>query len=50
MRGVLLFLAVLLFSVSTWAQEVIVQGRVVDAKTGEKLPYVSIMREKEGVR
>ena len=42
MRGVLLFLAVLLFSVSAWAQEVIVQGRVVDAKTGEKLPYVSI--------
>ena len=42
MRGVLLFFSVLLLSVSTWAQEVELQGRVVDAETGEALPYVSI--------
>jgi hypothetical protein len=29
-------------SVSAWAQEVELQGRVVDAETGEALPYVSI--------
>ena len=42
MRGVLLFFSVLMVSVSAWAQEVELQGRVVDAKTGETLPYVSI--------
>ena len=42
MRSVLLFFSVLLFPVSAWAQEEIVQGRVVDAETGEALPYVSI--------
>ena len=42
MRTVLFFFTILLFSVSAWAQEVEVQGRVVDAKTGEALPYVSI--------
>ena len=42
MRTVLFFFTILLFSVSVWAQEVVVQGRVVDAKTGEALPYVSI--------
>ena len=42
MRTVLFFFTILLFSVSAWAQEVVVQGRVVDAKTGEALPYVSI--------
>ena len=42
MRTVLFFFTILLFSVSAWAQEVIVQGRVVDAETGEALPYVSI--------
>ena len=42
MRGVLLFFSVLMVSVSAWAQEVELQGRVVDAETGEALPYVSI--------
>ena len=42
MRTVLFFFTILLFSVSAWAQEMVVQGRVVDAKTGETLPYVSI--------
>jgi hypothetical protein len=42
MYRVLPFFFVLLLSVSIWAQEVVVQGRVVDAKTGEALPYVSI--------
>lgn len=42
MRKILLFLLFILLSESTWAQEVLVQGRVVDAKTGERLPYVSI--------
>ena len=42
MRTVLFFFTILLFSVSAWAQDVVVQGRVVDAKTGEALPYVSI--------
>ena len=42
MNRLLLFLSVILFSVSAWAQEVELQGRVVDAKTGETLPYVSI--------
>ena len=42
MNRLLLFLSVILFSVSVWAQEVELQGRVVDAKTGETLPYVSI--------
>ena len=42
MRTVLFFFTILLFSVSAWAQEVVVQGRVVDAKTGEALPYISI--------
>lgn len=41
MRNILLFLFILL-SVSTWAQEMVIQGRVVDAETGEALPYVSI--------
>ena len=42
MRTVLFFFTILLFSVSAWAQEVVVQGRVVDAETGEALPYVAI--------
>ena len=41
MRNILLFFSVLLFSVSAWAQELTLQGRVVDDKTGEALPYVS---------
>ncbi|MBR6170206.1 MAG: carboxypeptidase-like regulatory domain-containing protein [Bacteroidaceae bacterium] len=42
MRRIQLFLSFVLLSVSIWAQELMVQGRVVDAKTGEALPYVSI--------
>ena len=42
MRRIQLFLSYILLSASIWAQEVVVQGRVVDAKTGERLPYVSI--------
>ena len=42
MRTVLFFFTILQFSVSAWAQEVVVQGRVVDAETGEALPYVAI--------
>ena len=42
MRNWLSFLLIILFPVSTWAQEMMVQGRVVDAETGEALPYVSI--------
>ena len=32
----------LLLSVSIWAQELTIQGRVIDAETGESLPYASI--------
>ena len=45
MRNWLSFLLIILFPVSTWAQEMMVQGRVVDAETGEALPYVSIYVE-----
>lgn len=42
MRNLLLILSVLLFSVSAWAQELILQGHVVDAETGEVLPYATV--------
>ena len=42
MHKIILLLSVIMASVSTWAQEVTVHGRVVDADTGEALPYVSI--------
>ena len=42
MRTLLIFFSALLLPLSAWAQEVVLQGRVVDAKTGERLPYVSI--------
>lgn len=42
MRRILLFFSFVLLSASIWAQELTVQGRVVDAETGEALPYVSI--------
>lgn len=45
MRNWLFYLFILLFPVSTWTQEMMVQGRVVDAETGEALPYVSIYVE-----
>ena len=32
----------LLLSASVWAQELTIQGRIVDAETGEPLPYASI--------
>ena len=41
------FLVTLLFAISSalsWAQELTVQGRVVDAETGEPLPYAAIYR------
>lgn len=42
MHRILLFFSLILLSASIWAQELTVQGRVVDAETGEALPYVSI--------
>ena len=42
MRHILLFLSVLLLPVAAWAQEVTLQGCVMDAETGEPLPYVNI--------
>lgn len=47
MRRILLVLSVIVFSGSVWAQELTVHGRVVDAKTGEALPYVSIYAGKD---
>ena len=41
LRTKFLFLFLLL-SVSIWAQELTIQGRVIDAETGELLPYASI--------
>jgi len=41
LRAKFLFLFLLL-SVSIWAQELTIQGRVIDAETGESLPYASI--------
>ena len=37
-RTQFLFLFFLLFA-SVWAQELTIQGRVIDAETGETLPY-----------
>ncbi|MBO4841344.1 MAG: carboxypeptidase-like regulatory domain-containing protein [Bacteroidaceae bacterium] len=42
MHKIILLLSVIMASVSAWAQELTLQGRVVDANTGEALPYVSI--------
>ena len=42
MRTLLIFFSALLLSVSVWAQEVVLQGRVVDAETSEAMPCVSI--------
>ena len=42
MRYILIILYVLLSSVFAWAQEIVLQGRVVDAETGEVLPYATI--------
>ena len=42
MRRALFLLLILLLSVSVWAQELTIQGRVIDAETGETLPYASI--------
>lgn len=42
MRRFLLLFPTILLSVSAWTQEVTLQGRVVDAKTGEPLPYAAI--------
>ena len=42
MRRIFFILSALLLSLSAWAQELVLQGRIVDAKTGEALPYVSI--------
>lgn len=41
MRNILFFFLIL-FSVSTLAEELALQGRVVDAETGQALPYVHI--------
>ena len=41
LRTKFLFLFLLL-SVSIWAQELTIQGRIIDAETGESLPYASI--------
>ena len=50
MRTLLIFFYALLLSVSAWAQEVVLQGRVVDAETSEAMPYVAIyLREGKGV-
>lgn len=42
MHYIFFILSLTLFSISSWAQEEVVQGQVVDASTGEKLPYVNI--------
>ena len=42
MKRFLYSILFLLFSVSVWAQQVTLRGRVVDAETGEALPYVII--------
>lgn len=42
MRSILLLLSVLLFSASAWTQELTLQGRVIDAQTGEVLPYATV--------
>ena len=41
-RNILTLCLLLPVCTMCWAQEVMVQGRVIDAKTGERLPYVSI--------
>lgn len=56
MRNWLSFLLIILFPVSTWAQEMMVQGRVVDAETcrhqaeadfdaGLGIPHEEVMRK-----
>ena len=45
MHRTLLPILFLLFSVSVMAQELTLQSRVVDAETGEHLPYVNIRTE-----
>ena len=42
MRSALFSLLFVLLSASAWAQQVTLRGRVVDAETGETLPYVAI--------
>ena len=42
MRNILLILSAILFSASAWTQELTLQGRVVDAQTGEVLPYATV--------
>ena len=42
MNNWLSFLLIILFPVTIWAQEMMVQGRVVDAETGEIMPYALI--------
>ena len=42
MRRTLFSILFLLLSVSVWGQELTLQGRVIDAETGEPLPYASI--------
>lgn len=42
MQRTLFLLSFWLLSVSVWAQELTIQGRVIDAETGELLPYASI--------
>ena len=42
MQRTLFLLSFWLLSVSVWAQELTIQGRVVDSETGESLPYASI--------
>ena len=46
-RAIIILLALCLPTLCVWAQELALQGRVVDAETGEPLPYVNI-RASEG--
>ena len=46
-RAIIILLALCLPTLCVWAQEFALQGRVVDAETGEPLPYVNI-RASEG--
>ena len=41
-RAIIILLALCLPTLCVWAQELALQGRVVDAETGEPLPYVNI--------
>ena len=46
-RAIIILLALCQPALCVWAQEFALQGRVVDAETGEPLPYVNI-RASEG--